>query len=156
MGRVSQWAVRRPWWALLTWILLVGIVGFIGAKWGGSYNNNFTLPNTESTTAQNLLENISGGGAGTGNGVTGQVVWTSQSGDATDAATAAAMTKVLTELSKSPDVDCVITPYGEPIGKACPQVPQGQGQGGRGRAAGANNHRRSRPRAHWPTSGRQA
>jgi len=144
MGRVSQWAVRRPWWALLAWVVVVVVISVASAMWGGSYNNNFNLPNTESTTAQNLLEKISGGGAGTGNGVTGQVVWTSSSGDATDAATAAAMTKVLTQVSQSPDVDCVITPYGQPLGRVCPpaQPQQGQGQG-----AGAGSQQQPPPSA---------
>jgi RND superfamily putative drug exporter len=135
MGRLSQWAVRRPWWALATWIVIMVVVGVVGTKWGGSYNNNFSLPNTESTTAQKLLESISGGGAGTGSGQTGQVVWTSQSGNAVDPAATAAMTAVFTQLSKSPDVTCVITPFGEPLGSACPPAQPGQG-GGQGQSGG--------------------
>ena len=138
MGRVSQWAVRRPWWALLTWLVIVFIIGIVGTKWGGSYNNNFNLPNTESTTAQNLLESIPGGGAGTGSAVTGQVVWTSSTGSAVDAATAATMTGLFTKLSNSPDVACIITPFGDPIGSACPPVPAGTGPGtGPGQGSGS-------------------
>ena len=47
------------------------------------------------------------------------------------------MTELLTELSTSPGVACVITPFGDPLGTACPEPPAGQGGGagdGEGRA----------------------
>ena len=66
MGRVSQWAVRRPWCALLAWVGIMVLVGVLGVQFGGDYNDNFELPDTESTTAQDLLAELSGGGAGTG------------------------------------------------------------------------------------------
>jgi len=133
MGRVSQWAVRRPWYALLSWVGIMVAIGILGTRFGGDYNNNFQLPDTESTTAQDLLSTLSGG-SGTGTGLDGQVVWKPESGKATEGSTAAAMTALLTELSKSPSVTCVITPLGAPIGSACPKQPAGQaqGQGGQG------------------------
>jgi RND superfamily putative drug exporter len=129
MGRVSQWAVRRPWYALLTWVGIMVVVGILGTRFGGDYNDNFELPDTESTTAQELLADLSGG-AGTGAGLEGQVVWKPDSGTATDASAEAAMTGLLTDLSTSPGVACVLTPYGEPLGSACPPQPADQGQGG--------------------------
>ena len=59
MGRVSQWAVRRPWYALLTWVGIMVVVGILGTRFGGDYNDNFELPDTESTTAQELLADVS-------------------------------------------------------------------------------------------------
>ena len=85
MGRVSQWAVRRPWYALLTWVGDHGRGRLPRGRFGGDYNDNFELPDTESTTAQELLADLSGGGAGTGAGLEGQVVWKPDSGTATDA-----------------------------------------------------------------------
>ncbi len=127
MGRVSQWAVRRPWYALVTWIGIMLLVGILGVRFGGDYNDNFELPDTESTTAQDLLSNLSGG-AGTGAGLDGQVVWKSESGKATEGQAATSMKALLTGLSTSPGVACVITPFGDPLGTACPQQPAGQGQ----------------------------
>jgi putative drug exporter of the RND superfamily len=127
MGRVSQWAVRRPWFALLTWIGIMITVGVLGTRFGGEYNNNFQLPDTESTTAQDLLSKLSGG-AGTGTGLEGQVVWKSASGKATEGSAGSTMKGVLTELSSSPGVACVLTPFGPPLGSACPEQPAGQGQ----------------------------
>ncbi len=54
-------------------------IGVLGTKFGGDYNDNFQLPDTESTTAQELLSKLSGG-AGTGTGLDGQVVWSPASG----------------------------------------------------------------------------
>jgi len=135
MGRISQWAVRRPWWALLGWVGIMVVVGLLGVRFGGDYNNNFQLPDTESTTAQDLLSKLSGG-AGTGTGLDGQVVWTSQSGKATDASAKAAMAGLLTQLSALHGIDCVLTPFGDPLGPACPQQPAGRGQQGQGGSQG--------------------
>ena len=133
MTRISQWAVRNPWLGLVTWVLLVLLIFLGWSKLKADYNNNFNLPDSESTTAQNLLKTVEGGGAGTGTGLDGQVVWKADSGLVTDAATVATMTEVLTKVAATPAVTCVITPYGPPIGTACPaQNPQGQGGQGQG------------------------
>ena len=83
MGRVSEWAVRRPVYALFTWLGIMAVVVVLGLSLGGNYNDNFQLPDTESTTAQNLLQDLSGS-AGTGAGLDGQVVWKAESGKATE------------------------------------------------------------------------
>ncbi len=131
MGRISQWAVLRPWHALLAWAGLMVVLGVLGVRFGGDYNDNFELPDTESTTAQQMLSELSGG-AGTGSGLEGQVVWKVDAGQVTDSGPQAAMTTVLTEISSSPGVTCVITPFGEPLGTACPEQPPGQGAQGEG------------------------
>ena len=131
MGRISQWAVRRPWYALLTWVvLMIGIV-VASIAWGGEYNDEFELPNTESTTAQDLLGELSGS-AGTGAGLEGQVVWSPESGDVNDGATQDAMSSLLTEISESTGVTCVFSPYneGETIGADCPPPPEPTGEQG--------------------------
>ncbi len=130
MGRVSQWAVRRPWYALLSWVGIMIVVGLLGARFGGDYNDNFELPDTESTTAQELLAGLSGGGAGTGAGLEGQVVWRPVSGQATDASAKVTMTELLTQLSRSSGVSCVLTPFAEPVGTGCPEQPAEQSGGG--------------------------
>src|SRR5262249_40853766 len=125
MGRVSQWAVRRPWYALLTWIGIVVVVGILGVGFGGSYNDNFNLPATESPPAQDRLETLTGGTAGTGAGLDGQVVWKAADGKVTDAESKAAMTALLTTLSTTPGVACVQTPFGAPLGTECPKAAAG-------------------------------
>jgi microcystin-dependent protein len=69
---------------LLTWVGITVVVGLVGTRFGGDYNDNFELPDTESTTAQERLFELEGG-AGTGTGLEGQVVWKPDSGEATTA-----------------------------------------------------------------------
>ncbi len=128
MGRMSQWAVRRPWFALAAWLLMVVAIWGFGTKFSGDYNDNFNLPDSESKTAQDLLSELSGG-AGTGTGLTGQVVWKPDTGKATEGAAAAAMTTLLTTISTSAGVACVTTPFGAPLGSGCPEQPPAGGPG---------------------------
>ena len=55
MGPVSRWAVNRPWQAIIAWIVLLVAVGVGVATHAGQYNDSFSLPNTGSTKAQELL-----------------------------------------------------------------------------------------------------
>jgi RND superfamily putative drug exporter len=130
MTRISQWAVRHPWFGLAAWLLLIVIIGVLFSQFKGDYNDNFNLPDSESTTAQALLKDLSGG-AGTGSGLEGQVVWRVGAGRATDPAPAAAMTEVLTQIAAVPGVSCVTTPLGKPLGESCPAAtaPNGGGSG---------------------------
>ena len=155
MGRVSQWAVRRPVYALVTWLVMAVVIGFAGAKFGGDYNDNFELPDTESSTAQDLLGTLSGG-AGTGAGLDGQIVWKADTGSVNDAATKAAMTELLTEASKTPGVACVYTPFGDPMGDGCPEPAANQGGGTRARGRASSRRCHPRARRPRPTSARPA
>ena len=56
MGPVSRWAVNRPWQAIIAWVVLLFIVGFGVLTHAGQYNDSFTLPNTDSSKAQQLLQ----------------------------------------------------------------------------------------------------
>jgi len=106
----------------VSWFAVVGILIALLIPFKGEFNDDFGLPDSESTTAQELLQNISGGGAGTGNGLEGQVVWTSDTGKAVEGDAAANMGIALTEISELPGVACVITPFSEPMGPACAAV----------------------------------
>ena len=130
MGRISQWAVRRPWYALATWVGLMVAIVVLSIEFGGEYNDDFELPNTESTTAQELLGELSGS-AGTGAGLEGQVVWSPEKGSVTDAAVEQAMTPTLTDIAESDGVLCVFSPYneGETLGSGCPDQQAEQGGG---------------------------
>ena len=131
MTRISQWAVRHPWLGLASWLLLIVLIGVLYSQFKGDYNDNFNLPDSESTTAQDMLSDLAGG-AGTGSGLEGQIVWRADSGSAVDAGPAAAMGAVISELAALPGVVCVISPLGEPQGAACPAIaaPPGAGEGG--------------------------
>ncbi len=125
MTRISQWAVRHPILGLVSWFAIIGILIVLLTQFKGDFNDDFGLPASESTTAQDLLKDLSGGGAGTGSGLDGQVVWRSDSGKATEGATAEQVGAALTEISALPGVKCVISPLGAPMGPEClPQQTQ--------------------------------
>ena len=63
MTALFRTAVRRPLAAVLIWVVAMiglGIGAFVG---GGSYDDSFTLPDTESSTAQEILAKDFGGAA---------------------------------------------------------------------------------------------
>ncbi len=136
------------------------VIGFLGVQFGGDYNDNFELPDTESTTAQDLLADVAGGGAGTGSGLEGQVVWRADSGQVTDPEAQATMNALFTELSTAPGVSCVYTPFGDPIGTGCPAPAANEGgaggSGGDGGGAGeqpAQSPEAEAAQAHFGQSG---
>jgi putative drug exporter of the RND superfamily len=133
MGRISQWAVRQPWWALVTWIALMAAIIVLSIQFGGEYNDDFELPDTESTTAQDLLSELSGS-AGTGSGLEGQIVWSpdDESVTVTDDSVQQTMTAVMTQVSKSEGVLCVVSPYGDALGTDCPEQQPAAGEGEQG------------------------
>ena len=133
MGPVSRWAVRRPWSAVAVWLVMAVVIGGLAARFGGSYNDSFELPDTESASAQKVLSQIPGVEDALTE-ATVKVVWSPESGSVTDPATQAAATALLTGMSNNPSVTCVVTPYGAPLGDGCPdpatQPGADQAQGG--------------------------
>ena len=133
MGPLSRWAVRRPWSAVAVWLVIAVLIGGMAAKFGGSYNDSFELPDTESASAQKVLGQIPGVEDALTE-ATVKVVWSPESGSVTDPATQAAATALLTGMSNNPSVTCVVTPYGAPLGDGCPdpatQPGADQAQGG--------------------------
>lgn len=122
MGWLSKWAVRRPVVALISWfIFLIAIIG-IGGVFKGTLNDSFSLPNTDSTQAQALLEELPASGA---QSATAQIVWSMPGTSVKDPAVATPVVALLTTLSKNPAVACITNPYdpkGGSLGSACKPV----------------------------------
>ena len=55
MPGLSAWAVRRPIAALVSWFAALLVLIGLGVGLGGSYNDAFELPDTESKVATDLL-----------------------------------------------------------------------------------------------------
>ncbi len=119
MGALSRWAVRKPVVALIAWFLaMAGVVG-VGTQLGGEFNDSFSLPDTESTTATEMLSTLPPSGSGE---AAVRVVWSPANGDATDPAVAEAIAPVLAEIASLDSVACVTSPYADPIGRDCPDT----------------------------------
>lgn len=116
MGTLSRWAVNRPGWALLSWVGLLVVVGILGVGFGGQYNDSFELPDTESSTAQELLADTAGASEAAGGTI--RIVWASDA-SVTDPTVMAEVEPTLQEVSELGSVACVQTPYGQPIGSEC-------------------------------------
>jgi RND superfamily putative drug exporter len=128
------------------------IIGFAGLRLGGSYNDSFELPDTESAAAQELLSQVPGvEDALTEANV--KVVWSPESGSATDPEVEAAATELLTEMAAIPTVTCVVTPYGAPLGSGGPDP---AAQPGAGEAAGGAGEEGQEPGAAAPPTPEQA
>ena len=119
MGALSRWAVRKPVLALIAWfIAMAGVIG-IGTQLGGEFNDSFSLPDTESTTATEMLSTLPPSGSGE---AAVRIVWSPATGSVTDPAVAAEITPVLEQIAALESVTCVSNPYGDPIGRECPDT----------------------------------
>src|SRR6478736_2719547 len=123
MGGLSRWAVRKPWWALGAFALLAVVVFTLGGKFGGDLNDSFSLPDTESKTATDLLAQMPNNDF---DAATAKIVWSpeAEGASAVDQASAATIVPLLTTVSELPGVDCVTNPFdqtGAGLGSNCPQ-----------------------------------
>ena len=122
-GDRMSWAVRRPVVALVLWaVLLVGIAT-TAVLLRPSLNDSFSLAGVQSTTAQELLESLADGKT---SDASARVVWSPQSGSATDAAVVAAVRPALTRIADLSFITCVRGPSGISLGRACTGGPAGR------------------------------
>lgn len=128
MGVISRWAVNHPKSAIAAWVLMAFMIIGLAASFGGTYNNSFTLPDTESSQAQTLLEKIPGAKDSL-TASTAKIVWSPAPGSGTAQSAATSITPMLTTISQVPGVACITTPYAPPMGSACPPAKPGQGSG---------------------------
>jgi RND superfamily putative drug exporter len=128
MPVVSHWAVRRPIIALISYfVVVIAIVG-MGVGFGGSLNDSFDLPDTESTTAQELLVTIGNEGIDAeSSGATAKIVWSPTNGTAIDAQSEEIIYPLLTDIAALSSVGCITNPFDAtvPFGVNCPRAPAG-------------------------------
>ncbi len=108
MGPVSRWAVNRPWQAIIAWIVLLFVVGVGVATHAGQYNDSFSLPNTDSTKAQELLAANFGDKT---NNASVQVLFTSGNKLLDNPAEKAAVEQMTNQIKQIPSVASVQSPY---------------------------------------------
>ena len=56
MDRWARLLVRRRWWVIAAWIAIFLLLGAAFNRWGGQLTDTFSLPNTESQRAFDLLD----------------------------------------------------------------------------------------------------
>ena len=107
MLRLTRWTTAHRRLVLLAWIVLAA--GVLGASQAvGTHNaNNFSLPNTDSQRAVDLLHSRFPAQAGDAD----QIVFRTRTGTLTDASTRALVTPLLTRLARLPHVTGVVSPY---------------------------------------------
>ena len=108
MGPVSRWAVNRPWQAIIAWVVLLFIVGFGVLTHAGQYNDSFTLPNTDSSKAQQLLQDNFGTKT---NNSSVQVLFTSGNELLANPAEKAAVERMTNQIKAIGSVESVQSPY---------------------------------------------
>ncbi len=108
MGPISRFAVNKPWIAIGAWIIILIAIFGGASKFAGAYNDSFNLPNTESTTAQEILQEKFGGFASNANA---NIVFSPKTGNVEQPSVKAAMEQLATKVKQIGSVASVQTPY---------------------------------------------
>lgn len=105
LSRIGRTCARHPWWVIGVWVVLV--VGLqVGAEYfGGTYTDDFTLPNTSAQTGSDLLTAHSA----TASGTAAQLVFRVTTGTIADHRPAVDST--IENVAKLPHVNSVSNPF---------------------------------------------
>jgi RND superfamily putative drug exporter len=114
MKALASWCVRHRVIVLLLWLTALIGMSVISQSVGTAYSNSFSLPNTESTQALDLLQAASPSVAGDRE----QIVFHTTNGDkVTDPHVQSAVTAMLDKVKEVPHVSAITSPY-SPFGSA--------------------------------------
>jgi putative drug exporter of the RND superfamily len=107
MLKLTRWTIAHRRIVVVGWIVLaVGILGVSQAV-GKRNANNFSLPNTDSQRAVDLMQSRFPAQAGDSD----QIVFRTRTGKLTDASARAAITPMLVRVARLPHVAGVVSPY---------------------------------------------
>ena len=105
---MARWCVRRRRFVVLFWVAAVIVVTLLSRFAGSAYSNSFSLPNTQSTKAIQLLQAVTPKVSGD----VEQIVFGTSSGTrVTDAAVHARIDETLAKLAKVPNVSNIVSPF---------------------------------------------
>ena len=110
MRRFASWSFRHRWIVVGTWLAAFVILFGVTKAVGTGYSNNFTLPDTESTQALQLLQAAAPEQAGDTEQI---VIGTSGGTKVTDPAVRKQVEAMLAEVSTLPHVVAIQSPYSE-------------------------------------------
>ncbi len=108
MKRLALWCIDHRWTVVLVWLaVLIGSIGASNAV-GSNFSDSFTLPNTPSTSAYNLIKSADQKQSGD----LERVVYAVPAGQSITApGTVEAITKSLTKLGSFPGVSGITSPF---------------------------------------------
>src|SRR5437867_10952279 len=107
MLKLTRWTIAHRRIVVVAWIVLaVGVLAFSQAV-GKRNANNFSLPNTDSQRATDLLQSRFPAQAGDAD----QIVFQTRNGKLNDAATRAVIVPLLERIARLPHVTGVVSPY---------------------------------------------
>jgi RND superfamily putative drug exporter len=110
MRALATWSFRHRRLVVAGWILALILASGLARAVGTAYSNDFTLPDTESTRALDLLASV----APQRSGDTDQIVFATRDGTpVTDASVKAAIEPMLAEVANLPHVSGVVSPYSD-------------------------------------------
>ena len=107
MATLARWCFRQRRTVLVAWVVTLIVVAVISRAVGSSYTNNFSLPSTDSTQAENIVK----ANFPAQSGDSDQIVLQAKAGTLDDPATMAAVTRMLDNVRHLPFVTTVISPY---------------------------------------------
>jgi RND superfamily putative drug exporter len=108
LQRLAAWCYRRRRVVLVLWIVALIGVSMLGSKVGSTFSQGFSLTDTESARATQLLETRFPAKAGD----EGQIVF-AHAGGVADAAVRARMEQLFSEVAAVKGVTAVVSPYTE-------------------------------------------
>ena len=117
MGFLSRWAVLNPKKAIGIWLLLMVIVFGLAAQFKAEFNDSFSLPNTPSTKAQEILAKDFPSQADT-NTSSATIVFGVEEGSIASKANVAKINAVLAEVRKNKSIISATSPFEAPPGQA--------------------------------------
>ncbi|RKN37294.1 MMPL family transporter [Streptomyces hoynatensis] len=109
MSTLARWCHRRRLLVLLLWLACLVGLGVASGVAGDGYRTDFTLPDSESSTALDLMSEATPDTAG----ATAGVVWEVDEGSVADAAPRDRVEAALAQIAALPGVGSVVGPWDE-------------------------------------------
>ncbi len=119
MKSLARFCVRHRWYVLIAWVALFILINVVSHAEGSAYSNAFSLPGTNSTHAESLLQS----GLPQQSGDVDQIVFQSRNG--TVVTNEATIQRMLTRVAALPNVGTVTSPFCSGTFKATESLPSG-------------------------------
>jgi putative drug exporter of the RND superfamily len=107
MLKLARWSTTHRLYIAIGWVLLLLAVNTLAQSAGTTYSNNFTLPNSDSQRASDLLEHSFPAQAGDRD----TIVFKIEHGSVNDPAVKARMSTLFASVTRLPHVAGVVSPY---------------------------------------------